>query len=62
LITVSSLLNSKGKKLPKPDESISVQGYVLSVRKQKNIAFAHIRDGTSLRPLQAIMGPEDAEQ
>ena len=62
LINVSTLLNSKGKKVPLPEEDIQIQGYVLSIRKQKKIAFAAIRDGTSLRALQAIIKPEEAER
>lgn len=55
-------MNSKGKKVPLPEEDIQIQGYVLSIRKQKKIAFAAIRDGTSLRALQAIIKPEEAER
>ena len=41
---------------------IQVNGIVRSVRKQKKYAFAHISDGSTERPLQAILSPEQADQ
>ena len=37
-----------------------VQGLVRSIRKQKNLAFAHISDGTTVSALQACLTPEQA--
>lgn len=40
---------------------IKVNGFVRSVRKQKNVAFAVIGDGSTLDPLQVVLSPEQAE-
>lgn len=37
-----------------PDGTIVIDGLVRSVRKQKRIAFAHIADGSTLAPVQAV--------
>lgn len=42
------------------EESLSVNGWVRSVRKQKRIAFAAIGDGSTTGSLQAVLKPEDA--
>ncbi|PIA97077.1 Asparagine--tRNA ligase, mitochondrial, partial [Cercospora beticola] len=42
------------------EENVTVNGWVRSVRKQKRIAFAHIGDGTTTKPLQAVLKPEQA--
>ena len=39
---------------------LNVRGFVRSIRKQKTKAFAAIDDGSSLKPLQAIVEPEQA--
>ena len=44
-----------------PDETVTVNGFVQSVRKQKRVAFAALGDGTSLEPLQLVLTPEQAE-
>lgn len=44
----------------KDEESLSVNGWVRSVRKQKRIAFAAIGDGSTTGSLQAVLKPEDA--
>jgi len=41
--------------------TIQVNGFVQSVRKLKKVAFAAIRDGSSLQPLQAVLSPEQAQ-
>ncbi|KAK4917198.1 asparaginyl-tRNA synthetase, partial [Elasticomyces elasticus] len=43
-------------------QPIKVTGLVRTIRKQKRVAFAHIDDGTTFAPLQAILTPEQAEQ
>ncbi|KAK8168434.1 asparaginyl-tRNA synthetase [Phyllosticta citrichinensis] len=43
---------------PVAGETVSVNGWVRSVRKQKRIAFAAVGDGSSLAPLQVVMSPE----
>ena len=37
---------------------VTVAGLVRSIRKQKRIAFAHIQDGSTYKPIQATMDPE----
>lgn len=44
----------------KIEQDVRVSGWVRSVRKQKQVAFAHIGDGTTARPLQAVLKPEQA--
>ncbi|KAL2815545.1 hypothetical protein BJX63DRAFT_161498 [Aspergillus granulosus] len=41
-------------------QEIKLQGLVRSVRKQKNIAFAAINDGSNLANVQAVLSPEQA--
>ncbi|OAK95217.1 asparaginyl-tRNA synthetase [Phaeosphaeriaceae sp. SRC1lsM3a] len=42
-------------------QTLKVNGYVRSVRKQKRIAFAAIGDGSTLHTVQAVLSPELAE-
>jgi len=44
------------------EATVTVHGFVQSVRKQKKIAFAALSDGSSLEPLQAVLQPEQAEK
>ena len=41
--------------VPTTDARVQVNGWVKSIRRQKNIAFAVISDGSSARPLQAVI-------
>lgn len=43
-------------------ETLEVKGYVQSVRKQSKIAFAAIRDGSSMKTLQVVLDPEQARR
>ena len=43
-------------------ETLTVHGYVRSVRKQKRIAFAAIGDGSTLSTVQAVLPPQLAEE
>lgn len=40
------------------NEPVTVHGWIKSVRKQKRFAFAEIRDGTTSKPLQAVLSAE----
>jgi aspartyl/asparaginyl-tRNA synthetase len=40
---------------------VTVNGFVRSVRRQKRTAFAAIGDGSSLKSLQAVLTPEQAD-
>jgi asparaginyl-tRNA synthetase len=42
-------------------QSLTVNGYVRTVRKQKRIAFAAIGDGSTLQTVQAVLPPQLAE-
>lgn len=39
-------------------EEIKIAGIIRSIRKQKHACFAHISDGSTLAPLQAVLSPE----
>ncbi|CAA9965801.1 AsnS Aspartyl-asparaginyl-tRNA synthetase [Pyrenophora teres f. maculata] len=42
-------------------ETLTINGYVRTVRKQKRIAFAAIGDGSTLQTVQAVLAPQLAE-
>ncbi|KAM9019621.1 asparaginyl-tRNA synthetase isoform 1-T1 [Ara ararauna] len=42
---------------PEPLEQVKVQGWVRSVRSQKEVLFLHINDGSSLESLQIVADP-----
>jgi asparaginyl-tRNA synthetase len=44
-----------------PDEPLTLNGFVRSVRKQKRVAFAALGDGSSLKTVQAVLTPEQAD-
>ncbi|KAK7521682.1 hypothetical protein IWZ03DRAFT_323994 [Phyllosticta citriasiana] len=65
--TIARLLNTdpssssslaQHSQTPVAGETVSVNGWVRSVRKQKRMAFAAVGDGSSLAPLQVVMSPE----
>jgi len=58
------LLSGDGESPPHClDGPIVIDGLVRSVRKQKRIAFAHIADGSTLAPVQAVFNdPKIAER
>ncbi|SMY29046.1 unnamed protein product [Zymoseptoria tritici ST99CH_1A5] len=41
-------------------ESVKVNGWIRSVRKQKRVAFAAVGDGSTIDPLQAVLKPDQA--
>jgi hypothetical protein len=43
-------------------ESVIVNGFIRSIRNQKQRSFASIGDGSSLEPLQALLTPEQAKR
>ncbi|KAI8140058.1 asparaginyl-tRNA synthetase [Fennellomyces sp. T-0311] len=63
LYSTKPLLPSTVRSLTKalPGAQVTVQAWVRSVRKQKQICFANVNDGTSLKGLQAILTGEQAE-
>lgn len=44
------------------DEKVEVHGWIRSVRIQKNVSFAMVNDGSSLKGLQAILTAEAAKK
>jgi asparaginyl-tRNA synthetase len=64
LPTISSLLYPQNRQ-PLSGESsgnpVTVQGFVRSVRKQKNVAFVALGDGTTLKPLQVVLSPDQTD-
>ena len=53
---------SPARQLPVPDgETLTVNGYVRTVRKQKRVAFAALGDGSTLQTVQAVLPPQLAE-
>lgn len=59
--TVAQLLESDTVSQDAPsDKSVTLNGFVRTVRKQKRVAFAAIGDGTSLDAVQAVLTPEQA--
>lgn len=40
---------------------MAINGFVQTIRKQRKRSFAAIGDGTSLRTLQAVLQPEQAD-
>ena len=47
------------KALPKDLNKFTLQGWVKSVRKHRDIVFLHISDGTTIQPLQIVLSPQD---
>jgi hypothetical protein len=39
-------------------EDIKIGGIIRSIRRQKHASFAHISDGSTLAPIQAVLDPE----
>lgn len=54
-------LESSALPVPQPHQSLTLNGFVRSVRKQKRVAFAAIGDGSSLRTVQAVLTPDQAD-
>lgn len=48
--------------LPPSAVPLEARGWVRSVRKQKNVAFAVVADGSAARGLQVVMSPEQAKK
>lgn len=46
---------------PLATPEVTINGWIKSVRKSKNIAFADVSDGTTGTPVAIVMNPEDAK-
>ncbi|KAI9028092.1 asparaginyl-tRNA synthetase [Phycomyces nitens] len=56
--TIKSLLASNQPK----DSQVLLRGWVRSVRKQKQVCFATVNDGSTLKGIQAILSEDDAKK
>lgn len=56
-----SPLSSSSQRSPPDGGTLTINGYVRTVRKQKRIAFAAIGDGSTLQTVQAVLAPQLAE-
>jgi hypothetical protein len=57
-LSVAHLLDT-----PPPDpDNVTVNGFIRSIRNQKQRSFASVGDGSSLEPLQALLTPEQAQR
>jgi hypothetical protein len=45
-----------------PSTNVTVKGWIRSIRRQKNVQFAEVVDGSSLRGIQAILSPDQATE
>jgi len=60
--TIAKLLTSSVLAVRGENSSVTINGFVRSVRKQKSVAFAAIGDGTTVEPLQAVLSPSQADR
>ena len=61
LLKQTSASSSPPRLASSHDEPLTLNGFVRSVRKQKRVAFAAIGDGSSLKTVQAVLTPEQAD-
>jgi asparaginyl-tRNA synthetase len=54
--TIKSILENETS-----NSNVSITGWIRSVRKQKQLSFATVNDGSSLKGIQAILNNEDAQ-
>ena len=47
---------------PNDPDNVVVNGFIRSIRNQKQRSFASIGDGSSLEPLQALLTPQQAQR
>ena len=64
--TIAALLRQSPPSLssqqpPSSGGTLTLNGFVRSLRKQKRVAFAAVGDGSSLQTVQAVLTPEQAE-
>lgn len=59
---IASLLHGSGRPESAEPTEIYVPGFIQSLRRQKKVVFAAIRDGSSLQTLQAVLTPTQAEE
>lgn len=62
LLRCAQVLEQGQKGSSLEDQEIQLNGFIRSVRKQKRFAFAEISDGSTVKPLQAILNPSQAAE
>ncbi|RDK44645.1 asparaginyl-tRNA synthetase Slm5 [Aspergillus phoenicis ATCC 13157] len=62
LLRCAQVLEQSQKGSSLEDQEIQLNGFIRSVRKQKRFAFAEISDGSTVKPLQAILNPSQAAE
>ncbi|KAG2177578.1 hypothetical protein INT44_008090 [Umbelopsis vinacea] len=55
--TIKAILNEK---VP-AETTVSINGWIRSVRSQKNVSFANVNDGSNLKGIQAILNSDQAK-
>ncbi|KAF2864643.1 hypothetical protein BDV95DRAFT_555765 [Massariosphaeria phaeospora] len=59
---IAALLATTSHPRPQqPGQTLTLNGWVHTVRKQKRVAFAAIGDGSSMRTVQLVLSPEQAD-
>jgi aspartyl/asparaginyl-tRNA synthetase len=56
--TIKSILNDQSP----IDTSVSINGWIRSVRTQKNVSFANVNDGSNMKGIQAILTNDQAKR
>ncbi|KAF8580936.1 asparaginyl-tRNA synthetase [Ramaria rubella] len=60
--TIKQVLSNKSKQNIGELNNITIYGWIKSVRRQKNVSFGVVNDGTTLRGLQAVFLHSEAHQ
>lgn len=60
--STAALLSRSAHQTTPASDTLTLNGFVRSVRKQKRVAFAAVGDGSSLKTVQVVLAPEQASQ
>ncbi|KAF2278373.1 asparaginyl-tRNA synthetase [Westerdykella ornata] len=58
--SISALLSHTAQQSSPASETVTLHGFVRSVRKQKRVAFAAVGDGSSSQTVQVVLAPQQA--
>jgi lysyl-tRNA synthetase class II len=58
--TIASLLHPTSPEGQPDEDYVTIHGWVKSIRRMGRISFAHITDGTTTSPLQAVLSKPQA--
>ena len=56
---IATILQASNESTPE-DSTLQINGAIRTIRKQKRVAFAEITDGSTIKPLQAVLSPSQA--